>query len=94
MSRVQSIERAIAVLNALSGGPIGVTEVAERAELPKSTAARMLATLSHEGAVEQVPGGTNYRRRDCETSAGALVARTGLRAPAQQRAGLAWYAAS
>ena len=61
MSRVQSIERAFAVLNALSGGPIGVTEVAERADLPKSTAARMLATLSHEGAVEQVPGGTNYR---------------------------------
>jgi DNA-binding IclR family transcriptional regulator len=61
VSRVQSIERAFAVLSALSGGPIGVTEVAERAELPKSTAARMLATLSHEGAVEQVPGGTNYR---------------------------------
>ena len=61
MSRVQSIERAFAVLSALSGGPIGVTEVAERAELPKSTAARMLATLSHEGAVEQVPGGTHYR---------------------------------
>lgn len=61
MSRVQSIERAFAVLTALSGGPIGVTEVAERAELPKSTAARMLATLSHEGAVEQVPGDTRYR---------------------------------
>ena len=61
MSRVQSIERAFAVLSALSGGPIGVTEVAERAELPKSTAARMLATLSHEGAVEQVPGDTRYR---------------------------------
>jgi DNA-binding IclR family transcriptional regulator len=61
VSRVQSIERAFAVLSALSGGPIGVTEVAERAELPKSTAARMLATLSHEGAVEQVPGDTRYR---------------------------------
>lgn len=61
MSRVQSIERAFAVLSALKDGPIGVTEVAERADLPKSTAARMLATLSHEGAVEQVPGGTNYR---------------------------------
>jgi IclR family acetate operon transcriptional repressor len=61
VSRVQSIERAFAVLSALTDGPIGVTEVAERAELPKSTAARMLATLSHEGAVEQVPGGTSYR---------------------------------
>jgi DNA-binding IclR family transcriptional regulator len=61
VSRVQSIERAFAVLSALTDGPIGVTEVAERAALPKSTAARMLATLSHEGAVEQVPGDTRYR---------------------------------
>ena len=61
MSRVQSIERAFAVLGALADGPIGVTEVAERAALPKSTAARMLATLTHEGAVEQVPGDTRYR---------------------------------
>ena len=61
MSRVQSIERAFAVLSALSDGPVGVTEVAERAALPKSTAARMLATLTHEGAVEQVPGDTRYR---------------------------------
>ena len=61
MSRVQSIERAFAVLSALTDGPVGVTEVAERAALPKSTAARMLATLTHEGAVEQVPGDTRYR---------------------------------
>ena len=61
MSRVQSIERAFAVLAALADGPIGVTEVAERAELPKSTAARLLSSLSHEGAVEQVPGDTRYR---------------------------------
>jgi DNA-binding IclR family transcriptional regulator len=61
VSRVQSIERAFAVLNALSGGPIGVTEVAERADLPKSTAARLLSSLTREGAVEQVPGDTRYR---------------------------------
>jgi DNA-binding IclR family transcriptional regulator len=61
MSRVQSIERAFAVLAALTDGPIGVTEVADRADLPKSTAARMLASLAHEGAVEQVPGETRYR---------------------------------
>jgi DNA-binding IclR family transcriptional regulator len=61
VSRVQSIERAFAVLSALSGGPIGVTEVAERADLPKSTAARLLSSLSREGAVEQVPGDTRYR---------------------------------
>ncbi|MGZ8513626.1 MAG: IclR family transcriptional regulator [Candidatus Limnocylindrales bacterium] len=61
MSRVQSIERAFAVLGALADGPIGVTEVAERAGLPKSTAARMLASLAREGVVEQVPGETRYR---------------------------------
>jgi len=61
VSRVQSIERAFAVLSALADGPIGVTEVAQRVDLPKSTAARMLASLSHEGAVEQVPGDSRYR---------------------------------
>jgi DNA-binding IclR family transcriptional regulator len=61
MSSVQSISRAFSVLGALGDGPLGVTEVAERAGLPKSTAARMLATLVGEGAVEQVPGDTAYR---------------------------------
>lgn len=61
MSRVQSIERAFAVLGALADGPIGVTEVAERTSLPKSTAARLLGSLSREGVVEQVPGDTRYR---------------------------------
>ena len=46
---------------ALTDGPIGVTEVAERADLPKSTAARLLTSLAREGAVEQVPGETRYR---------------------------------
>ena len=61
MSRVQSIERAFAVLGALADGPLGVTEVADRADLPKSTAARLLASLAEEGAVEQVPGETRWR---------------------------------
>jgi DNA-binding IclR family transcriptional regulator len=61
MSRVQSIERAFAVLGALADGPIGVTEVADRADLPKSTAARLLASLAREGVVEQVPGDSRYR---------------------------------
>ena len=61
MSRVQSIERAFAVLGALVGGPVGVTDVAGRTGLPKSTAARLLASLEGEGAVEQVPGETRYR---------------------------------
>jgi DNA-binding IclR family transcriptional regulator len=61
MSRVQSIERAFAVLGALARGPLGVTDVADRVGLPKSTVARLLASLVAEGAVEQVPGGTDYR---------------------------------
>lgn len=61
MSRVQSIERAFAVLGALGDGPLGVTEVADRVRLPKSTVARLLASLVREGAVEQLAGGTDYR---------------------------------
>jgi Transcriptional regulator len=61
MSRVQSIERAFAVLGTLANGPLGVTEVADRAGLAKSTAARLLTSLAREGAVEQVPGDTAYR---------------------------------
>jgi IclR family transcriptional regulator, acetate operon repressor len=60
-NRVQSIERAFAVLGALADGPIGVTELADRTELPKSTVARLLGSLQREGAVEQEPGGTRYR---------------------------------
>jgi IclR family acetate operon transcriptional repressor len=61
VSRVQSIERAFAVLAALGDGPIGVTDVAVRVGIPKSTAARMLLALAKEGAVEQIPGDTRYR---------------------------------
>jgi IclR family acetate operon transcriptional repressor len=61
MSRVQSIERAFAVLGALADGPSGVTDVADRVSLPKSTVARLLGSLAREGAVEQVPGETRYR---------------------------------
>ena len=78
MSRVQSIERAFAVLGALTDGPIGVTEVADRVDLPKSTAARMLASLAREGAVEQLPGETRYRLgpRIEELAAGLLTNRS------------------
>ncbi|HKB27737.1 MAG TPA: IclR family transcriptional regulator [Candidatus Limnocylindrales bacterium] len=61
MSRVQSIARAFDVLAALAEGPGGVTDVADRVGLPKSTVARMLSALALEGAVEQIPGDTRYR---------------------------------
>jgi DNA-binding IclR family transcriptional regulator len=78
MSRVQSIERAFAVLATLADGPIGVTEVAERARLPKSTAARLLASLTREGVVEQIPGDTRYRLggRLATLAAGVLPTRS------------------
>ena len=56
MSSVQSIRRAFDVLGALAGGPLGVTDVADRAGLPKSTAARLLATLAREGRGRAGPG--------------------------------------
>ncbi len=59
-SGVQSIARAFAVLASLEDGPRGVTEIADRAGLPKSTVARLLAALVREGAVEQRPD-SRYR---------------------------------
>ncbi len=53
MSTVQSVERAFAVLQALAAGPAGVSEIADRTDLPKSTVSRLLGTLVELGAVEQ-----------------------------------------
>jgi DNA-binding IclR family transcriptional regulator len=61
MSGVQSVERAFAVLRCLSGGPAGVTDVADRVSLPKSTVSRLLSTLEELGMVEQIEPGGNYR---------------------------------
>lgn len=57
MAGVQSIERAFSILRVLARGPVGVTEIAERTDLPKSTVSRILAALESEGAVEQPQGG-------------------------------------
>jgi DNA-binding IclR family transcriptional regulator len=61
MSGVQSVERALSILRALSAGPAGVTELAERVDLAKSTVSRMLSTLEDIGAVAQVESGGRYR---------------------------------
>jgi len=53
MATVQSVERAFTVLQCLAGGPAGVSEIADRTELPKSTVSRLLGTLVELGAVEQ-----------------------------------------
>jgi IclR family acetate operon transcriptional repressor len=61
VSRVQSIQRAFAVLGALSAGPLGVTEIADRVGLPKSTVARLLSALQEEGVVERARDRPLYR---------------------------------
>ena len=53
MSTVQSVERAFGVLKALAEGPAGVSSIAERTDLPKSTVSRLLSTLVDVGAVER-----------------------------------------
>lgn len=60
MSSVRSIERAFALLEAVSVSEQGVTGLAERAGIPKSTAARILKTLETVGAVERAQEGV-YR---------------------------------
>jgi DNA-binding IclR family transcriptional regulator len=50
---VQSVERAFAILGALSERPRGVTEIGRAVGLPKSTVARLLDTLESVGAVER-----------------------------------------
>ena len=58
---VQSIERAFLLLRFLALGPLGVTDLADRAQLPKSTVARLLSALENERAVEQEPSSGLYR---------------------------------
>ena len=58
---MQSIERAFAILRTLAVGPSGVTELANRVDLPKSTVARLLNALETERAIEQDQVGGEYR---------------------------------
>ena len=53
---MQSLERAFAILEAVAARPAGVTALAERVALPKSTVARLLDALARLGAVERVEG--------------------------------------
>ena len=53
---VQSLERAFAILDEVAQRPAGVTAIASRVRLPKSTVARLLATLEDVDAVERFDG--------------------------------------
>ncbi|MBN1148210.1 MAG: IclR family transcriptional regulator [Anaerolineales bacterium] len=60
---VQSVWRALDVLEAFpkSGPEIGLTALAERLDLNKATAYRLLATLENRGYIERAPDGRKYR---------------------------------
>src|SRR5919107_1236877 len=61
-SSVQSVDRAISVLDLLSRrGRSGVTEVATELDIHKSTAYRLLTTLRDRGLVEQDAATEKYR---------------------------------
>jgi DNA-binding IclR family transcriptional regulator len=61
-STLRSIDRAIAVLKAFGEEEpeLGVTELSQRLELPKSTVYRLLASLQQEGLVDQDPETEKY----------------------------------
>lgn len=53
MTTVQSVERAFLLLDAVASEEAGLSELAARVRLPKSTAARLLKSLEGLGAVER-----------------------------------------
>lgn len=61
MARVQSIERAFRLLDAITAADMGITELAARSGMPKSTVARIVNTLLDLGALERVDGTSAYR---------------------------------
>ena len=58
---VQSVERSFRILQTLSVRSGGVSEIAVRVGLPKSTVSRLLATLEGIGAVERVEDSLDYQ---------------------------------
>jgi DNA-binding IclR family transcriptional regulator len=61
VSKVQSVQRAFLLLQQLASEEMGVTRLAAAAGLPKSTVARLLKTLEHEGAVAWDAETARYR---------------------------------
>jgi DNA-binding IclR family transcriptional regulator len=60
---VQSVDRAVAILNALRAKQdyLGVTELSNELDLHKSTVHRLLVSLQHGGLVERDPRTRKYR---------------------------------
>jgi DNA-binding IclR family transcriptional regulator len=61
-NRIQSIDRAVELLEAIAGAPEPETApaLADRCRLNRSTAWRILATLEHHGLVERDPDSNRY----------------------------------
>lgn len=57
MAGVQSIERAFSILRTLASGEAGLTDIALRVDLPKSTVARLLGALEDEQMVSRTDSG-------------------------------------
>ena len=72
---VGAVERAIAVLDALSGGSpeLGTNEIARRTGINASTVSRLLATLANARLVEHVPASGRYRLGPRLLQLGSLV---------------------
>jgi predicted ArsR family transcriptional regulator len=82
-SRIQSIDRAVELLEAIAaaGEPVTAPVLADRCGLNRSTAWRMLATLEHHGLVERDPA-TNR--------CGGSPRRPGRRSTWRSPAGWSW----
>jgi IclR family acetate operon transcriptional repressor len=65
-------------MEALAIAPAGITELAGRVELPKSTVARLLSTLEHLGAVARTPEGRYRIGQGLVELAGAVDASASL----------------
>lgn len=61
MATVEAVVRAIRIVEELARTPAGLSEIARRVELPKTTVARLLATLEQLEAVERDESGRLYR---------------------------------
>lgn len=61
VAHVESVIRAIRILESLAMSPASLSETAELVDLPKSTVARLLSTLEKAEAVERDDDGRTYR---------------------------------
>jgi IclR family acetate operon transcriptional repressor len=61
-ARVQSVERAIRILELVAEQPgrLGVSQLGRRLGVHKATAFRLVSTLADAGLLERVPGGSGY----------------------------------